>query len=160
MRSIKTHLARAFIIAATLLLTQPLYAATDCFQQAATYHHVNYLVLRAIAWQESRGHPDAVHVNHNGSTDYGMMQINSIHLPELSHYGITRQHLMNSCSSVYIGAWHLRRMMNKYGNNWKAVGAYHSESASERDKYSNSIKALIDQLGTQKQVVELRTSYR
>lgn len=120
-------------------------ATADCFKQAAAYHRVNPLILRAIAWQESRGRPEAVNVNRNGSTDYGMMQINSIHLRELAQYGVSQKQLMDSCTSVYVAAWHLRKKMNKYGNNWDAVGAYHSETKTERDKYASAIKAIVAQ---------------
>lgn len=133
------------------LVASPAVFASDCFEQAAAYHRVNYIILKAIAWQESRGRSEAIHVNQNGSIDYGMMQINSIHLRELSRYGLTRDSLMNGCRNVYIGAWHLRRMMNKYGNNWNAVGAYHSETPHERDKYASGIKNLVAQLSTARQ---------
>jgi soluble lytic murein transglycosylase-like protein len=46
---------------------------------------------------------------------------------------------MQPCKSVYIAAWHLRQKMNKYGNTWQAVGAYHSETPSLRDQYSRQI---------------------
>ncbi|MBN3806983.1 lytic transglycosylase domain-containing protein [Paraburkholderia sp. Ac-20336] len=118
-------------------------AAPDCFASAASYQHVSPLVLRAIAWQESHGKATAIHRNTNGSTDYGMMQINSVHLPTLAHYGVSQQDLMNPCSSVYVAAWRLHKMMVKYGNTWAAVGAYHSETPAERDRYAHSIKSLV-----------------
>jgi soluble lytic murein transglycosylase-like protein len=119
-------------------------AHADCFDEAAKYQQVNPLILRAIAWQESHNHPDAMNKNANGSVDYGLMQINSIHLNTLAHYGINSGTLMQPCKSVYVAAWHLRQKMNKYGNTWQAVGAYHSETPSLRDKYS---KQIIDILG-------------
>src|SRR5262245_5420381 len=91
----------------------PAYA--DCFDAAARYHQVNAFVLRAIAWQESRNQPGALNENANGSCDYGLMQINSVHLLTLKQYGISRSTLMEPCKNVYIAAWHLRRKMNKYG---------------------------------------------
>jgi len=84
-------------------------ARADCFDEAAKYQKVNPLILRAIAWQESHNRPDARHKNANGSTDYGVMQINSIHLPTLAQYGISQGTLMEPCKNVYIAAWHLRR---------------------------------------------------
>lgn len=36
-------------------------------------------IMAAIAEAESSGNPDATHVNSNGSTDYGLWQINSVH---------------------------------------------------------------------------------
>lgn len=72
-------------------------ARADCFDEAARYQKVNPLILRAIAWQESHNRPDALNKNTNGSVDYGLMQINSIHLQTLSRYGIGRDTLMEPC---------------------------------------------------------------
>ena len=118
-------------------------ARADCFDEAAGYQKVNPLILRAIAWQESHNRPTAVHKNANGSTDYGVMQINSVHLPVLAQYGISQGTLMEPCKNVYIAAWHLRQKMNKYGNTWAAVGAYHSETPSLRDEYARQIVAIL-----------------
>jgi lysozyme-related protein Hpa2 len=122
------------------------HARADCFEEAAGYQHVNPTILRAIAWQESHGHAEAKHLNANGSVDYGMMQINSIHLGDLSRYGVSRTMLMDACVSVYVAAWHLKRMMIKYGNTWAAVGAYHSESPRERDLYQQQVRAIVRRL--------------
>jgi soluble lytic murein transglycosylase-like protein len=71
------------------------------------------------------------------------MQINSIHLSRLAQYGITKDTLMQPCKNVYIAAWHLRQKMNKYGNTWAAIGAYHSETPPLRDKYAHQIAAIL-----------------
>lgn len=118
-------------------------AHADCYDEAAKYQKVNPLILRAIAWQESHNTPDAINRNANGSTDYGIMQINSIHLSRLAQYGITKDTLMQPCKNVYIAAWHLRQKMNKYGNTWAAIGSYHSETPSLRDKYARQIAAIL-----------------
>lgn len=136
----KTLIATAI---AAVCASFALPAHADCFDSAAAYQHVNPFVLRAIAWQESHNHGDAVHKNDNGSTDYGLMQINSIHLPTLSQYGISSDTLMEPCKNVYIAAWHLRHQMNKYGNTWQAVGAYHSATPSLRDAYARQIIAIL-----------------
>ncbi|WOD17979.1 lytic transglycosylase domain-containing protein [Paraburkholderia kirstenboschensis] len=130
-------------LAGITLLASAGSACADCFDEAAKYQKVNPLVLRAIAWQESHNRPDAQHKNANGSTDYGVMQINSIHLPTLAQYGISQGTLMEPCKNVYIAAWHLRRQMNKYGNSWQAIGAYHSETPALRDKYAQQIAAIL-----------------
>jgi soluble lytic murein transglycosylase-like protein len=138
--------ALALVIAAAGMMPSGAQAEVDCFLAAAAYQHVSPVVLRAIAWQESHGNASAVHRNGNGSIDYGMMQINSVHLPALSRYGVSAADLMNPCSSVYVAAWHLHRMMIKYGNTWQAVGAYHSETPAERDRYARAIEALVERM--------------
>jgi hypothetical protein len=119
------------------------HAQADCFDDAAAWQHLNPLILRAIAWQESHNRADATHENANGSIDYGVMQINSIHLPELAQYGIRRDALMVPCKNVYIAAWHLRKQVVRYGNTWTAVGAYHSATPALRDDYARRIAAII-----------------
>jgi lysozyme-related protein Hpa2 len=121
-------------------------AEVDCFASAGAYQHVSPTVLRAIAWQESHGNAGAIHRNTNGSVDYGMMQINSVHLSALSHYGVSAGDLMDPCASVFVAAWYLHRMVAKYGYTWKAVGAYHSETPAERDRYARSIEAIVERM--------------
>jgi len=123
------------------VISRPVHA--DCYEAAAQYQQVNPSILRAIAWRESRGHADALNRNSNGSTDYGLMQINSIHLQTLEKYGIQREALMEPCKSVYIAAWILRQKMNRYGNTWAAVGAYHSENRALRDRYAGAIATIL-----------------
>jgi soluble lytic murein transglycosylase-like protein len=123
------------------------FAYGNCFDDAAAYQHVNPLILRAIAWQESRNRPDAKHINANGSIDYGVMQINTIHLPTLARYGIDREALMSPCKNIYIAAWQLRRQVIRYGNTWAAVGAYHSATPALRDEYARQIVAILRRWG-------------
>ncbi|MFJ2993702.1 lytic transglycosylase domain-containing protein [Pandoraea sp. NPDC087047] len=119
-------------------------ALADCFDDAAAYHHVNADVLRAIAWEESNNRPDARRTNTNGSVDYGLMQINSVHLETLARFGIGTADLMVPCKSVYIAAWHLQRQMAKYGNTWAAIGAYHSATPALRDAYAARIATKLN----------------
>lgn len=142
---------RLLVLAALGLLapTRPACAdsGADCFLAAANYQHVNPIILRAISWQESRDTPGAKHRNANGSTDFGLMQINSVHLPALARFGIDSGTLMDPCASVYIAAWHLRSKMNKYGNTWDAVGAYHSETPALREQYAGRIRKILVEWG-------------
>ena len=143
----RSLLARRALIAiaadVTLALAAPI-ARADCFDDAAAYQRVNPMILRAIAWQESHNRANATHLNANGSLDYGVMQINSIHLRELARYHIDRDTLMEPCRNVYIAAWHLHGKMDKYGNTWEAIGAYHSETPAERDLYARHIASILN----------------
>ena len=118
-------------------------AKADCFDDAGLYHQVNPWILRAIAAEESGFRPNTVVKNSNNSLDRGMTGINSVHLPELAKFGIGATDLMDACKSIYVAAWHLRKKMTKYGNNYKAVGAYHSETPDRLEVYASKIRRRI-----------------
>lgn len=132
------HVLTVCAIAAALM---PLTArAIDCFDLAAGYHGVNGNVLRAISIQENRRCDGTVSKNTNGSVDVGCMQINSIHFKELAKHNVHPDDLKgDQCKNIFVGAWHYKKMILKYGNTWTAVGAYHSETPFYRDRYSNSV---------------------
>jgi len=127
-----------------LLACLPTHALADCIDDAAAYHGVNAQVLRAIGYQESHLNPQAHNRNRNGSEDLGMFQINTIHLPELSRYGIGRQALYDPCVSAYVAAWHLARKVQLHGNSWQAIGAYHSESPGENGIYARAVEGILN----------------
>lgn len=52
-------------------IDQQKYLAERCLE-----YDLDLSVLKAVAWNESRFQPDATHVNTNGTTDWGMFQIN------------------------------------------------------------------------------------
>ena len=122
-------------------LATPLFAA-DCFDQAAGYQGLDAGILRAIAIKENRRCDATISKNANGSIDVGCMQINSVHFKELSAYGVLPTDLLEPCKNIYIGAWHYKKMILKYGNNWVAVGAYHSETPALRNQYALDVYAI------------------
>jgi soluble lytic murein transglycosylase-like protein len=139
--------ARRRSLVATAALSLSLAAASahadDCFEQAGAYQGVNPLVLRAVAWRESKGDAAAINHNANGSVDLGQLQINSIHFSDLARAGIPHRALMDPCVNVFVAAWLMKQKMVKYGNTWRAIGAYHSESPKQRDAYARSIQQIL-----------------
>jgi hypothetical protein len=125
----------AFWASASVSLAQNL----NCVMSAAQHHGVNHWVLSGILWQESRWKANAVRGNSNGTVDYGIAQINSVHLPELKTHRIHEDDLMDACVGTYVAAWHLRKQIDKYGNNWFAVGAYHSVTPALNRRYAQSV---------------------
>ncbi len=119
-------------------------ANADCFDDAAEWQGVHAGVLRAIAFQENRRCDGTVSKNKNGTVDIGCMQINSIHLSDLSRYSITKESLLDQCTNIFVGARHYKKMVMKYGNTWEAVGAYHSETPKHRDPYARSVEAIFN----------------
>lgn len=114
-----------------LILSQPVLA--NCWKRAGDYYHVDPWLLLAIANVESGMNPHAIGWNRDGTHDVGLMQINSVHFPELAPLGIDEQRLMTEpCTSIMVGASILSNMIKVYGNNWEAVGAYNAGVKKER----------------------------
>ena len=58
----------------------------------------------------------AINRNRDGSHDIGLMQINSMHLPDLARQGITRQRLLDEpCLSIDVGASILSGFIRRHG---------------------------------------------
>jgi soluble lytic murein transglycosylase-like protein len=139
------------IIIAKILIIEiclNLIVISTCFDRAAVYQGVNANVLRAIATKENRKCDEAISENKDGSIDAGCMQINSVHFKELLYYGITPNDLTENdqCKNIFIGAWHYKKMIRKYGNTWTAVGAYHSQTPHLRDAYAADVYRIWKQM--------------
>ncbi|MBN3264693.1 lytic transglycosylase domain-containing protein [Pectobacterium brasiliense] len=136
-----------------IILTLPLLfptlvtAATqqyDCITEAAMCFQINPLLIKAIIFQESGNRQHAITKNKNNTIDIGLMQINSIHLKELSSIGISEKKLReNSCVNVFSGSWILYKTIQKHGYSWDGIGKYHSSTPHHHDKYINKIISII-----------------
>ena len=125
----------------TLLTGALLWSAAraDCLDDAAAFHHVNGRLVRAIATVESGLRPAVNHANADGSTDIGLMQINTGWLVELSRYGVTRVALYDGCTNAYVGAWILARNIARLGLTWDAIGAYNATTPALRLAYARKV---------------------
>ncbi|MGH8038002.1 MAG: lytic transglycosylase domain-containing protein [Pseudomonas sp.] len=123
------------------------YAMADCIDDAAAYQQVHPAVLRAIAFNESGMRAATLNHNTNGTVDIGLMGINTVHLAELSRHGVDQVVLTEPCANAYVGAWYLKRMMVRHGNNWRAVGAYHSETPRLNAEYVARIQGILRHWG-------------
>ena len=133
-----TRVPGALLCAVALLCSA---AGADCLDDAATFHGVDARLVRSIALQESGMNPHITHRNSNGSEDIGLMQINSIHLPRLARFGISRDRLFDGCINAYVGAWILRENIERFGPVWKAVGAYNASSPEKQLRYASLVHA-------------------
>lgn len=139
---------KRFVVFLGLLLAESVSA--DCFDAAAERHRVSADLLRAIACVESNFDVHAINQNRNGSVDYGLMQINSLWLTELSQFGIEREHLWDPCTNIHVGAWVLGQSIQAAGNNWRAIGAYHAglkntpERETRRYEYARKVYDVLD----------------
>ena len=128
-----------------LFLLAPFAAHASCFEDAATRYGVDAALLKSIAWQESRGHTNAVGPRlPDGNIALGEMQINTNHLDELKPYGIRRADLFNGCTSVNLGAWVLAKCIKNVGRTWNAVGCYvagaKSKNVAAKAAYVRAVK--------------------
>ncbi|HFV8948654.1 TPA: lytic transglycosylase domain-containing protein, partial [Escherichia coli] len=91
-------------------------------------------LLKTIAQQESGLVATAINHNKNKSgkiisTDYGIMQINSVHIPELKKLGVIKNKdelLKKPCLNIQTGAWILARHFQRCGVNWECLGSYNA----------------------------------
>lgn len=129
----------------------------DCFELAGRDANIDPMLLRAVAWQEL-----GLNYRITGSNalagfgegyGYGLMQIDSQHLLFLKKYGITKENLINDiCLNIYVCAYIMAVAFNKFGENWKAVGAYNagfkenSKQQERRTLYARKVHATYQYL--------------
>jgi soluble lytic murein transglycosylase-like protein len=110
-----------------------------CWNEAGARYRISAAVLQSIGRHESGLRPTAMNRNRNGTVDVGVMQINSVHFAELQSYGIAPNALWDPCTNVMVGAYLLARSIQKYGNTWEAVGAYHSRTPGLKERYAMKV---------------------
>lgn len=122
-----------------LLLTSSLFAKVSdfepYFEKAGSYYNIPPLLLKNIAVIESNGNPNAIRLNDNGTRDYGLMQINSIHFRRLSQWGINERNILNPQINIFAGSWLLSEHIKERGFNLQAIGNYHSKTKVHQDKW-------------------------
>lgn len=150
--AIRMTVASALMLALVVTVSRPANAAAStgggatpgsCWEQAAQRHQVNPHLLVAIAEVESGLRARAIGRNTNGSIDIGLMQINTLWLPELGRYGVSAKDLLDPCVSVHVGAWVLAQKMRRHGNTWTAVGAYNAGSDGLRERYARKVARVL-----------------
>lgn len=110
------------------------------FKDAGEQYEINYLLLKAIAQTESRQNPNAVNcANKNGSCDYGIMQVNSIHFPMLQKHGISAEQLFDEKINIYVGAWVLKGCISRYGFTASTLNCYNGK-INGNDYYRKVLK--------------------
>ncbi|MCT6592076.1 lytic transglycosylase domain-containing protein [Pantoea dispersa] len=134
-------------------------AGAFCFDAAGAKYHLDQLLLKAIATGESSLRPAITNINRDKktgralSTDYGLMQINSSHIPGLIAQGVIsgpQDLLTRPCLNVQIGTWILARHFQVCGYSWNCLGSYNAgfrkDRHETRESYANRIYAIYRQL--------------
>ncbi|OWQ45592.1 hypothetical protein CDL60_19345 [Roseateles noduli] len=110
-----------------------------CFLLAGERYGVSPLLLKAVARQESGLNPSAFNRNANGSTDIGLMQINSSWLPVLARHGVQEADLQVPCANILVGAWILGSNFRSMGTTADALGAYNARDPAKRLAYARQV---------------------
>ncbi|ELO0595366.1 lytic transglycosylase domain-containing protein [Salmonella enterica] len=132
-------------------------ARAFCFEAAGAKYGISPRLLEAIARGESHLDPRAINVNRDkkgqvNSTDYGLMQINSTHIPELQAMGVIRSadDLYRPCLNVQTGAWVLAKHFQVCGITWNCLGSYNAGFRADRNEtrehYANRIWRIYNRL--------------
>jgi hypothetical protein len=121
-------------ISCVLTALLPLAALGFCFEDAGNTYGINPTLLESIARVESNLNPNAVNRNTNGTSDIGLMQINSAWLKSIS---VSANDLLkDACLNTMTGAWILRQCMDRHGYGWEAVGCYNAMSRNKKVDYA------------------------
>ena len=135
MRKNKITALRLFLTGTVIYLSicpAPVHAF--CFDEAGRANNISSNLLESIARVESGLNAKAVHTNSNGTTDMGLMQINSTWIDTLQ---LNRENLLSDpCYNVKTGAGILRQCIDRHGYTWEAVGCYNARSKDKRVGYS------------------------
>ncbi|MCI4031498.1 lytic transglycosylase domain-containing protein [Dickeya dianthicola] len=134
-------------------------AGAFCFDAAGAKYHIDPLLIRSIATGESSLRPEITNVNRDKktgralSTDYGLMQVNSSHIPALIAQGYIRSPqdlLTRPCLNVQIGTWILAKHFQVCGISWNCLGSYNAgfrqDRHETRESYANRIYAIYRRL--------------
>ncbi len=114
-----------------------LFMLPVCLDQVAQRYQFSPQLLQAIISVESAGSSRAVHHNHDGSWDIGLMQINS-------RWWAGRappQALLEPCTNLEWGASILAQARAQVGSRWQAVGRYHGGTSREQLRYMRAVFA-------------------
>jgi hypothetical protein len=126
----------------------------ECINHAAQTFHVPAMVIIAVMKMEN-GWNGAAIKNKNGSTDLGVMQVNTSWLIHLKKYGITREALQfDPCVNVHTASWILAKGLAK-GKGWQGVGNYHSATPIHNQVYRQKVKKIY--LNMQRALSEWRS---
>ncbi|WP_305045992.1 lytic transglycosylase domain-containing protein [Geoalkalibacter sp.] len=136
-------LMRGLLVAALVFFTGTT-AQAFCFEEAGAEYDVPPGLLWAIAKVESGFDPLALQKNANGSTDFGVMQINSSWIGRWPDVNL--ETLRDPCGNVRIGARVLADCLQRHGYTWEGIGCYNALSTDKRAAYARRVIAVIERM--------------
>lgn len=150
---------RTVLIVLMLMVLFCARAHAFCFDAAGAKYHIDPLLIQAIATAESSLQAGITHVNRDArtgralSTDYGLMQVNSTHIPSLIAKGFIsspQDLLTKPCLNVQTGTWILATHFQVCGISWNCLGSYNAgfrkDRHETRESYANRVYAIYKKL--------------
>ncbi len=132
-------------------MTGSVFAA--CLMMAAQAYQVPPAVLVGILKVEGGKVGQEVGPNGNGTYDLGPMQINTVWLEELAGHWNTdkatarRMVRDDGCLNITVGAWILRRQMDRTDHLYRAIARYHSATPGIGTRYADKVVREMRRLG-------------
>ena len=118
----------------------------SCINHAAQVYHVPVGVILSVMKAEGGKNGDA-NRNKNGTVDYGVLQINSVWLPEISGHGYTKDDLQfNPCRNIEVGVWILGKSLAEGKSLWSGIANYHSRTPEHNQRYQKIVYKNYKQL--------------
>jgi len=103
-------------------------------------YEVDAVMVKAIIGKESNGDPTAIGHNNNGTTDHGLMQINSCNHTWLSQeLGITD--FMDPVQNIQAGCYILGLLSHKYSDKHQILMAYNMGETQMRRLWRQGIRS-------------------
>ena len=121
--------------------TSSFYKYDLYFKEASQQFNIPFILLKSIALTENYKFNSKIkRKNKNKTYDYGLMQINSIWLKK---FKLKPKHLFDPRTNIFVAAYILRRIINKYGYSWDSIGLYHSSTNIYKYKWLKKLKQNI-----------------
>ncbi|HDL6960648.1 TPA: lytic transglycosylase domain-containing protein [Yersinia enterocolitica] len=155
---VKKTLSFSLLLFISFSTSKAAVASKLCFTEAGTYFNIDPLLLRSIGIVESNLNTKAIGVNRNSvgtvvSRDYGIMQVNQIHISSLISKGVIQNEkelLDDPCLNIKVGSSILSKHFQKCGMNWHCLGTYNAGFAKSNQQrrliYAKKIHVIYDQL--------------
>lgn len=118
----------------------PAALIAQCTEHASRHFRVPGSVVLAIIEVEG-GRVGTVSKNSDDTYDLGIMQINTIHLPEIrKRFGVGwRELAYKPCLNIGIGTWILSQRLSEVDDFWRGVGNYHSKTPKHHNVYLTKV---------------------
>jgi soluble lytic murein transglycosylase-like protein len=130
----------------TLQFHTPPAVIEQCIADAAHDYGLHPQLVRAVLNVEG-GRVGSVSRNSNGSSDLGLMQINTTWLPALRRFHVNRQDLTDKpCVNIRVGSWILANKIKGEDDYWVGVGNYHSKTPTYNRRYRQRVYHELERL--------------